>query len=111
MSWLTEDFNIFNYDFGEERTIKLLTSETINTETGEKTKTETTIIATVVPASITEKDLRLFPDLLKTATGAFFVNSEDAEIKKSDIIEDTVDWLIVEVKKTQGIFKTFVRAM
>jgi len=109
MTWLTDDFNIFDQDFGEERTLKLLTSETINLKTGNKTKTETIISITIVPASITEKDLRLFPNLIKIAETAIFINSEDAEIKKNDIIDNI--WLVVEIIKTQGILKAFVRVI
>lgn len=112
MSWLTNDFSTFDSDFGEEKTIKLLTEEVINLKTGKKTKTEVTINVTVVPASISEKDLRLSPNLLKTADSAFFINSGDAEIKKNDIIQDSEkSWLVVELKKTQGITKAFVRTL
>lgn len=111
MSWLTTDFpTIFNKDFGVSATLKLLSSETIDPSTGQKTKIEIEVLATIVPASVSVADIQMNPALVKSASGAFFISEENAAVKKGDTIEiDSEIWTIVETKKIQGITKAFVR--
>lgn len=110
-TWLADDFrDIFAGDFGQAVRIQHIVSEDVNADSGKKTKYETTYNTTGVAYAVAEKDIKIYPNTVKTFDTQIWVKADGIRLEKGDtIILSDENYVVVEKVTIQGIIKALCR--
>jgi len=113
LSMPNNDFSSFMVaDWGKVLVITHITDKTLNPGTGDYTLDSDSESITGIEESITERDIAIFPNLVKTTDKIFRINKDDlafVPVQGDTITVNSVSYTVVETKELDSLMKIFSR--
>ncbi len=112
LSNLSNDFDMMLDDWGQAIIVTRIKSKTLNADTGNYENDSESQSINGIVEGIQEKDIAIFPNLVRTSDKVFRINKDDLSFVpgKGDIITlASVQYIVIEIQETNSILKIFAR--
>ena len=99
-----KDFAFMLSDWGRTVLVRHIVGETINTDTGAKTKVENETRLQAIVQSVSKKDIENYPSIFSVTDRRCFYKEDDATIEKGDTVEvESIYYVVHDTTQSFGI--------